>query len=152
MIRKVWQSFWNELNTPGSFPNDPYGALTNQAGHVCIGAFLVSAYCLAFAGLFGEMPYRVPTWGLITVLYLVLIEGIQQKSGGADSLIDGGFVSLGAAAPLAALKEVSFQPKVVLEPQPENGLAVLAVILVALAAYVYPRAVGKWRQGKEIGP
>jgi hypothetical protein len=152
MVRAVWQSFWNELSTPGSFHNDPYGALTNQAGHLCIGAFLVSAYCLTYAGIMGEMPYRLPTWALITFSYLISIEWLQQKWGGADSLIDGGFVSLGAAAPLAALKEVSFQPKVVLEPQPESGLAVLAVIVVALSAYVYPRAIGKWRQGKEIGP
>jgi hypothetical protein len=149
VIGAVWQSFWGELNTPAEFKNDPYGAFTNQAGHLCLGASLVSAYCLMFCGIMGEMPYRLPTWALFTFGYLIAIEWTSQGWKGADSVFDGGFVSLGVAAPLVALKEVQFQPKVVLEPQIEQGLALLALIVVALAAYVLPRAVGKWREVNE---
>jgi hypothetical protein len=141
-------AFWGELNTPAAFPNDPYGALTNQAGHLCLGACLVATYCLIFCGIMGEMPYRLPTWALVTFGYLITIEWVGQGWQGPDSVFDGGFVSLGAAAPLVALKEVQFQPKVVLEPQIEQGLTLLAVIAVALAAYVFPRLVG-WYRAKQ---
>lgn len=150
MIRAAISAFWSELNTPGAFQNDPYGALTNQAGHLCLGASLVAAYSLIYCGIMGEMPYRLPTWALTTFGYLVAIEWTAQGWKGADSVVDGGFVSLGAAAPLVALKEVQFQPTVVLEPQIEQGLTLLALIAVALAAYVLPRAVGKWRAEKAV--
>jgi hypothetical protein len=149
VIRAALKAFWGELNTPAAFPNDPYGALTNQAGHLCLGACLVAAYCLIFCGIMGEMPYRLPTWALVTFGYLISVEWAGQGWQGPDSVFDGGFVSLGAAAPLVALKEVQFQPKVVLEPQVEEGLTMLALIATALAAYVLPRAIGKWREAKE---
>lgn len=149
MIRAVWQSFWGELSAPSSFPADPYGALTNQAGHLALGFFLSSAAALiasttacAFAG---EMPFRLTIWAAVTVGYLVLVEWLQGGWSGADSVIDTAFVSLGAAFPLAALKEVSFQPRVILEARPMEGLSLMAVIVAALAAYVYPRAVRKMR-------
>jgi hypothetical protein len=145
MIRAVWLAFWGELATPGAFRADPYGALTNQVGHIALGAFLASALSLAYCAWFGEMPFRWPIWAAITLGYLLTVEWFVQRWSGPDSVIDGGFVSLGAAAPLAALKEAAFHPKVVLEPQPVQGLVVLAVIVVALAAHVFPRAMQKWR-------
>jgi hypothetical protein len=151
MIRAILHAFWGELNTPSSFRADPYGALTNQAGHVAFGAFIAAAICLIYGAWFGEMPYRWPTWVCVTFAYLLLVEWRQQGWKGADSLIDGGFVSLGAAAPLVALKEVSAHPKVILEPQTDEGLAILGAIVVALSAYVYPRALRWWRERKAIG-
>ena len=145
MIREALSALWSDLSTPDAFPNDPYGALTNQAGHLCLGAALAATYCLIFCGIMGEMPYRLPTWALVTFGYLITIEWVGQGWQGPDSVIDGGFVSLGAAAPLVALKEVSFQPKVVLEPQVEQGLTLLALIAAALGAYVLPRYIGHRR-------
>lgn len=145
MIRAVWASFWGELNTPNAYRDDPYGALANQAGHLALGAFLASALSLAYCGLFGEMPFRWPVWASVTMTYLVAVEWFQQGWSGPDSVIDGGFVSLGAAAPLVSLKEVAFNPRVVLEPQVEEGLTLLCVIAVALVAHVYPRAVRRLR-------
>lgn len=151
MIGTILRAFWGDLNTPSSFPNDPQGALTNQIGHLALGAFLAAFISLIYCAMAGEMPFRWAVWAGVSAAYLVMIEWLKQDWQKADSLIDGAFVSLGAAAPLAALKEVSFQPKVALEPQPEQGLAVLAVCLVALAAYVYPRAVRKWKERGSIG-
>lgn len=145
MIRAVWLAFWGEINTPSAFRADPYGALTNQLGHVALGAFLASALSLIYCAAFGEMPFRWPVWAAVTMAYLVAVEWLQQGWSGPDSIIDGAFVSLGAAAPLAALKEVAFFPRVILEPQPKEGLTALACIVAALAVYVYPRAVRKWR-------
>jgi hypothetical protein len=148
VLRKALSAFWSELNTPGAFQNDPYGALTNQAGHICIGATLTATYALIFCGIVGEMPYWLPTWALITFGYLVAVEWTAQGWKGADSVFDGGFIGLGAAAPLVALKEVSFEPKVMLEPQIKEGLALLALIVVALAVYVLPRVI-RWWQAKQ---
>lgn len=145
MIRAVWQSFWGDLNTPSAFRDDPAGAAANQAGHLAIGAFAAAFLSLAYCAIYGEMPFRIAVWLGVTWGYLVAVEWLTQGWKGGDSIIDGAFVSLGAAVPLASLKEVSFQPRVVLEPRPEQGLLILATIAVALAVYVYPRAVRKWR-------
>jgi hypothetical protein len=151
VIRAVWLAFWGELNTPSSFRADPQGALVNQVGHVALGAFLSSTLALAYCAVAGEMPFRWPVWAAITLGYLLTVEWFVQRWSGPDSLIDGGFVSLGAAAPLAALREVAFLPSVKLEPQPVQGLAVLAMIVVALAAYVLPRARQKLREDRGAG-
>ena len=148
MIRAVWLAFWGELATPGAYRADPYGALTNQVGHVAMGAFLASALSLAYCAWAGEMPFRWPVWAAITLGYLLTVEWFIQRWSGPDSLIDGGFVSLGAAAPLASLKEVAFFPSVKLEPQPVQGLVVLALICVSLAAYVIPRGLRKLREDR----
>lgn len=139
-------AFWGELNTPSAYRADPYGALKNQVGHVAFGAFLASALSLGYCAWFGEMPFRWPIWAAITLGYLLTVEWFVQRWSGPDSLIDGGFVSLGAAAPLAALKEVALYPSVTLEPQPVQGLVVLGVIVLALAVYVIPRALQKSRE------
>lgn len=145
MIRAVWLAFWGELNTPSAYQDDPYGALANQSGHLALGAFLAAALSLAYCGIFGEMPFRWPVWASVVTTYLVAVEWLKQGWSGADSVIDSAFVALGAAAPLVSLKEVAFIPRVVLEPQPREGLTLLAVIVVALAAHVYPRAVRRLR-------
>ena len=145
MIRSVWQSFWGELNTPSSFHDDPVGAVENQVGHISQGAFITAAICLIYGAWFGEMPYRWPTWVGVALGYLVLIEWVKQGWKGADSLADGGFFVLGSATVLVAFKELPHDSKVVLELQIGPGLAALAAIVIALAAYVYPRAVMKWR-------
>lgn len=146
-VAAVWSAFWGELNTPDSFHARPYAALTNGAGHILLGLWCSAAISLAYCLATGEMPYRWTVWLLVTALYLWLIERIKQDWQKADSVIDGGFVSLGAAVPLAALKEVSFHPKVVLEAQPVWGLVVLAAVPIALAAYVTPRLMQWKRQG-----
>ena len=152
MIRAVLSAFWGELNTPNAYRDDPYGALTNQAGHLALGAFGAAALSLAYCAVGGEMPFRWPVWAGITMVYLLAVEWLWQDWSGPDSVIDGGFVSLGAAVPLAALQEVAFYPNVILEPRPQEGLAILGAIVVALSAYVYPRAVRKWRAGMSERP
>lgn len=145
MISAILRAFWGDLNTPNKFHADPQGAFVNQLGHMAAGnaaaIFLCYVYLLAMA----EMPSRWGVFLLIVAVYLVGIEWIKQGWSKADSFIDGGFVALGAAVPLSGLKELRFQPTVELGIRPIEGLAVMAVCLVALAAYVYPRAVRKWR-------
>jgi hypothetical protein len=148
----VWQSFWGELNTPNAFRADPYGALTNASGHVLLGLAASSFISLAYCALVGEMPVRGWVWLVVTFGYLWLIERVVQSWSGPDSIRDGAFVSLGSAVPLVALKEVSIQPIVVLEPQPLQGLVALAAVVVALAAYVFPRARRKWRETQGTQP
>jgi hypothetical protein len=57
MFHSAIRAFFGELGTPSAFPNDPYGALTNQAGHLCLGASLVAAYCLIYCGIMGVLHY-----------------------------------------------------------------------------------------------
>jgi membrane-bound ClpP family serine protease len=145
-VNEVWRMFWGDLNTPSSFPTDPQGAFLNQLGHIAAGLVAAIVLCYAFLLGFGEMPYRWGVWFAIVAIYLVAIEWFTQGWNKADSVIDGAFVALGAAIPLAGLKEIAFHPKVVLEPRPIEGLAVLVISALALAAYVYPRAVRRWKE------
>lgn len=144
MIRAVWLAFWGDLNTPSSFPSDPAGAATNQSAHMFWGLIAAIVSCMVWHAIFGEMPFRVATWAVLTLAYAVVIEKWQQSWSGPDSIIDTGFWSLGAAIPLFSLKEVSFRPKVVLELQERDTWIVLAVVAVAMMAYILPRAVRKW--------
>lgn len=148
----VWLAFWGELNTPSSYRADPYGALTNAASHILLGMFFVVLISLLYCLAAGEMPVRFYVWAVVTLGYLFVVERLLQEWNGPDSIVDAGFVGLGAAAPLVALKEVSFQPMVALEPKPLQGLVALAAIVVALAVYVLPRAVRKWRENQGIRP
>ena len=147
MIRSVWLAFWAELNTPSNYAADPYGGFTNQASHWAVGIAAAAATCLLFGLLAGEMPPRWGVWLAVTLGYAVWIEKIKQEWAGPDSIVDTGFVALGAALPLASLKETAFRPRIALELHAEAGLAVLAGSAIALLAYVYPR-LKKWRNAE----
>lgn len=74
MIREAIRSFWAEISTPSAFANDPYGALTNQAGHVACGASMVAVgamvaddfwfFWLSFAGVWAAwmLGNIITTW------------------------------------------------------------------------------------------
>ena len=142
----VWRSFWGELNTPDDFHDKPYEGGMNQAVHWIMGAASIVVICLLWAILYGEMPYKIPTWCVVTGTYALAVERLRQGWKGADSIVDTYFFGLGSALPLLALTEVSFRPKINLEPNPIEGLTGLGVTVVSLALYVYPRAKRKWKK------
>ena len=145
-IFAVLASLWAEINHPSTYLADPYGAAVNQLGHVALGAFTVSAVCVIWQLVFGEMPYRVPTWLILTAGYAVLIEWAIQGWSRADSLIDTAFVALGFLIPLASFKEVGrYRDGVTLYLDAPVSGACLAITFVMLAMYVLPRAVRKYR-------
>lgn len=145
----VWQSFWGELDTPSSFPDDWYGAATNQGTHWAIGLVLSSAICQVFFVIFGEMPYREVVW--LTVVSGYLLHEIRRQGwDGVDTITDTMFVSLGAAFPLVSLKEIGTGAERSLAPKAESGLLLLAATLIIYAAHIIPRLVRHRRreQGK----
>jgi len=146
VLAAIW-AFWGELNNPTAYESDPYGAAVNQLGHVALGAFAVSAVCVVWQLVFGEMPYRVPTWLILTASYAVLIEWAVQGWSRADSIIDTAFVALGFLIPLASFKEVGrYRDGVTLYlDAPTSGMC-LTTLLIMLAIYVTPRAIRKYRQ------
>ncbi len=141
----VWRAFWGDLNTPSSFPDDPEGGLKNQASHILLGLYLSACLCIAYALIYGEMPHRVGVWFAVTITYFWLIELRRQQWQGADTLIDTGFVGLGAAVPLVSLKELAFHPEIDLRLQLTGAVVVFVAIPVALAAYGVPRIFRKYR-------
>lgn len=145
-VRPVWQSFWGQLDTPSSFPNDWYGAATNQATHWAVAMFSTIAFCLVYGLVFSEMPYRWPVFAGASLGYLFYVEVWRQGWQGADSINDWVFWSLGAAVPLVALEEVWFRPNVCLEPRNVEGLALLGATAVIYLAHIIPRYL---RQQKE---
>lgn len=144
MIWAVWLSFWGDLNTPSSFPDDPEGGMKNQASHVLIGLILSAWVCVGWALVAGEMPYRLGVWCAVVSTYF-WFEMKRQEWQGADTLIDTGFVGLGAAVPLVSLKEVAFQPEIDLRLQLAGAILILIAIPVAVLAYGAPRMVRKYR-------
>lgn len=145
MFWAVWKAFWGDLNTPSSFPDDPYGGLVNQAAHILFGLWVASALCIVVALLTGEMPYRLAVWPAVVLPYFFVVELGRQQWQGADTLIDTGFVGLGAAVPLLSLKEVAFHPEIDLRLQMPGAVVVFVAIPVALAAYGLPRLFRKYR-------
>ena len=140
-------AFWDELNTPTKYQDDPYGAAVNQLGHVALGAFAVSAVCVAWQLAFGEMPYRVSTWLILTTGYALLVEWVVQGWSRADSMIDTAFVALGFLIPLASFKEVGrYRDGVTLYLDAPTSAMCLVTLLIMLAIYVTPRAIRKYRQ------
>jgi hypothetical protein len=133
MIRPAARAFWGDLNDPSTYAADPYGAAVNQLGHIALGSAAVVAICAAWALIYGEMPYRWGTGIAVVVLYAFVVEFWIQKWFGSDSTVDTAFVAMGAAAPLVSLHEASFRPV--------NTLVWLACAVLALAVYIWPRAM-----------
>jgi hypothetical protein len=80
------------LGSPDEFRGDPYGWLTNQMSHVLLGVLV--------AWIIGYTVAIAPAWLLIAVATLGAgaVEVIHLRKGGSirDSLVDVGFVTLGA--------------------------------------------------------
>ena len=135
----MWRAFWGDLNRPETFARDPYGALTNQAGHVLLGGVAVCVVCAVGSLIHGEMPYRWPTGLILVALYACVIEWWRQGWQRGDSILDTAFVALGVAGPLVSLVEVRFRPAIELQLQPWTLVLWLVCTLAALAVYVAPR-------------
>ena len=76
------------------FPSDPYGWLTNQAGHCLIG--IAAAVLCAALGLWWPLPLA------IAAAYWLVAEYVLQRSALFwDGLTDTGFVAAGATLPAA---------------------------------------------------
>jgi hypothetical protein len=95
------------LLKPDYFPNDPYGWLTNQCGHVLLGVVL---YTIANASLFfimGEFPDRFLIWSIVIACYLVWEFAIQRGGHFWDSVEDTLFTAGYGAGSLALMfKEI----------------------------------------------
>lgn len=144
-VRALWLAFWGDLNTPSSFADDPEGGGKNQATHILIGFYLAAVVCIAWALAIGELPHRMAIWPAVTLTYFCVIELRRQQWQGADTLIDTGFVGLGAAVPLVSLKEIAFQPEIDMRLQLPGAVVVFVAIPLALLAYVAPRIFRKYR-------
>ena len=87
--------------TPDDFKGDPYGAVTNQCGHMCLG-FGVTAFVGSF------LPIAA-----IAFIYWVIVEcGIQGNKLWRDGIMDTAFITAGAT--LAAAPDVGLQQAVIL--------------------------------------
>ena len=147
-IIKVLGSFWNDLNDPSNFASDPVGAAGNQGTHILIGGSAAVAVCVLWAYLYGAMPYRWPLWMAIVLLYAGFVEWFFQGWRRRDSVVDTYFIGLGAAAPLVSLREAAYRPEVKLDFNELQCLMWLVVFFVSMAAYIYPRAVQKYKGGE----
>jgi hypothetical protein len=147
MVRviEVLVLFWTELNEPSRFADDPVGAAGNQGTHILIGGSAAVAVCVVWAYFYGEMPYRWPLWVAIVLLYAGFVEWFFQGWKRRDSVVDTYFISLGAAGPLVALKEVEYRPEIQLEFNAAQCLTWLVVLVMSMALYVYPRAAQKYK-------
>ena len=139
----IWRAFWGELNTPFDFSDQPYYGALNQIGHIAIGREAVTLICagLAFVG------WPVNAWlvaAFVVVFYAVVIELWRQKWMGADTVVDTAFLSLGATyAPLAL--QLTPSGRWIRTQEATTAIAAwVAVVLIALSVYVYPRARRKW--------
>lgn len=142
---RIWRAFWGEMNTPGSYPADPYGAAANQLGHMALGAVAAAVLCMGWAAVTGEMPYRLVSGIALVLAYTVAIEWWRQGWQRADSIIDTLFVALGIAAPMASLREAAIDP-IRLDPDPPVFFWWLAVAATCFALYIYPRARRAYRK------
>ena len=80
---------------PSKFADDPYGYLTNQAGHGCLGMLSMIVYTTFIHYTTGEYPDQVIVGGMMIALYLVVWESLIWKFQGLDSLEDTLFFALG---------------------------------------------------------
>lgn len=76
---------------PDNFRHDWYGHLTNQLGHMVLGASIVAAWCAMCVTLTGDFPAKWLIFCSVTLAYLVF--EIWQGGHWADSLEDTIFVA-----------------------------------------------------------
>jgi len=136
----IWRAFWNDLNTPDKFYSDPVGGGGNQGTHVAMAACVVVVVCVIWAVRYGEMPYRWVLWFAVVGFYAFVIEYLRQGWRRWDTINDTYFWGLGAAGPLVSLYEVTFRPEIKLGFNVFGCAAWLAVLIVSMALYVWPRA------------
>jgi hypothetical protein len=144
-MANVWKSFWVDLNTPESYPDDPYKAFINQVfGHALgvggLGSILI---CVIYEHTYGEFPYRIAVWFGLVSFYFFIVEGHLQKWR-KDFKVDTLFVALGAAIPMTALYEVQIEPTVRLEYTKEWFYITTAILFIVGLLHIYPRAVKKY--------
>ena len=80
---------------PSKFVDDPYGYLTNQAGHGCLGMLSMIVYTTFILYATGEYPDQNMVGVVFIALYLVVWESLIWKFKGLDSLEDTLFFALG---------------------------------------------------------
>jgi hypothetical protein len=141
MFGSALRSFWGDLNTPGTYYADPVGGAGNQGTHVLMAGCVTVAVCVFWAVFYGEMPYRWPLWLAVVFGYAVGVEWLSQGWSGKDSSADTYFVGLGAAGPLVSLYEVTYRPEIKLGFNEFECGVWLVVLVVSMAAYIWPRAM-----------
>lgn len=142
------RGFWDELNTPTDYYDDPYGGLTNQISHVALGAFLFGFLCVMFAAITGEMPHKATASVVVIALYGGVIEVWVQRSGLVDALQDTFFFGAGVTVIASSFTEFSVGPRgdILLRLEVQSAFAVLGMIVLSLALYIIPRAARKYRE------
>jgi len=95
---KSVMAFLKDLfGTPNNFAGDPYGYVTNQAGHFLLGFCLCSSgawSCMTFTGHYLD---QFAVFGVVVIGYFVAWELTVQGWRGLDTIEDVAFVALGAA-------------------------------------------------------
>lgn len=130
----------SDLMTPDDFIEDWYGAVTNQIGHVMLGAFSASLICVAWALFFGEMPYKIAVFSLLALFYAVVIEMFIQRSQWTDGFADTAFFVIGVCVILLSFSEVgTSEGKVLLQLDVWPALFSLLTVVVGLIVYIVPR-------------
>lgn len=126
--------------TPENFKGDWYGWATNQLSHVLIGLFAAILTTLAWWGIFGEYPYRLP---LAIVLMLVFVASeLKQGWNGGDAFEDLLFRGYGVAFILGTLHEVQ---RFALTLEPDVG-AMLTIIVVASVHLAVGAGIRLWQK------
>lgn len=146
-MKEVLKAFWDDLNTPEDFADQPAKGAANQVGHIAIGGVFTTGICSVWVQVFGygalTWPIVVAVATVVVLFYLVVIELGRQKWAGQDTVEDAGFVALGAALPAAAL-DMTPSGRWIRTDQGSLGFLIwLACAVIALALYVYPRAKRK---------
>jgi hypothetical protein len=138
-LRALWAKFWAEIRRGESYDNDPYRAALNQFGHFGVGAYATISFCVTYAALFGEMPYKREVLVLFVLIYFFVIELAAQGWKGRDTLIDTAFSTIGVLLPLVSLTELSAGQKITLELHPISSLIGLYMLPVLLLLHVWRR-------------
>jgi hypothetical protein len=91
-----------------NFKNDPYGWLTNQAGHALLGVVLYTLAVAAMFWSFDEFPQRHIAWAVVAGIYITWEFVIQRGAHFWDSVEDTIFtVGYGAGTVALAFREVT---------------------------------------------
>jgi hypothetical protein len=141
MLGSIWRAVWEDLNTPDQYYADPVGGAGNQGTHVLMAGCIVVAICVIWAVFYREMPYRWPLWFAVVGFYAFVIEYLRQGWRRWDTINDTYFFGLGAAGPLVSLYEVTYRPEIKLGFNEFECGVWLVVLVVSMAAYIWPRAM-----------
>ena len=132
---------------PDDFKADPYGYLTNQLGHICLGVFVAFFVSRACFEIIGEYPVRLHVWLISGAFYLFVVELAAQGWRGWDTVEDTIFtVFYGIGAPLYAFKETMPGDPLLTANMPALDVFFLAAgthLLVGISLRIFQRLAAR---------